>query len=372
MEKISKFNCVYKTRLYLLCNLVFFVTVLSSCVQEKGQGEISIVKDGDRAVAIFIPSDFTKGVNADQLGKEISIRIAGKKENMLGEYEQDNYGVFFRPLIELTPGTNYQVLFKGNLISNLEIPEKTKLSTTSVSGIYPSCDTLPENLLKVYLNFSDPMRKGVSERYLTLLDGEGDTLRNIFLNLNTELWDEKGRQLTVWLDPGRIKRGLQPNEKDGNPLHTGSTYTINVSSDWTDINGTKLDKTYSKKFVTGAKDVLSPEISAWKINLPASGSKQAISISFKESLDHSLLYEAISIIQRDGQQVKGKIFVDDGEQMLLFYPEYHWNAGIYYIKVESRLEDLAGNNLNRLFDRDLMKDKPAGKEESYTRQFVIR
>ena len=32
-----------------------------------------------------------------------------------------------------------------------------------------------------------------------------------------------------------------------------------------------------------------------------------------------------------------------------------WKAGRYRLKIESRLEDLAGNNLNRPFDRDITR-----------------
>jgi hypothetical protein len=345
--------------------------MILGCNSRPGQGEISIVKEGEAAGSIFIPSDSIPGVDNDSLAQQIVIKVAGSRENMLGEYSRDNYGVFFKPIVDLTPGNSYQVLFKGRVISNFTTPVKTINKSVSLDAIYPSSDTLPENLLKIYLNFSQPMRQGVSEKYLTMLDGKGDTLPDIFLNLNTELWDEEGKQLTVWLDPGRIKRGLQPNEKEGNPLKTGSSYTLFISSQWADINGMKLDKGYSKKFITTLKDTQSPDPASWKMNVPASGSRQALSVSFNEPLDHSLLYNTVTIIRRDGEAVKGKIFVKNNERSLLFYPEHHWSAGAYYLKIDSRLEDLAGNNLNRLFDRDLLKDKAAGTDEFFTKQFTI-
>jgi hypothetical protein len=40
------------------------------------------------------------------------------------------------------------------------------------------------------------------------------------------------------------------------------------------------------------------------------------------------------------------------------------------LEVESRLEDLSGNNLNRPFDRDITKQK-AGDKPVYNRDFRI-
>jgi hypothetical protein len=372
MERTYRIILFSRTRLHIICSLVFFIAIFSACNRQPAQGEISIAQEGGISTAIFIPSDSIAGLDKNRLEDEITVRLKGSRESMLGEYIIDNYGVLFKPLIGLTPGNAYQVVFKGKIISNLVIPLTKTDNTVSLNAIYPSADTLPENLLKVYLNFSKPMRQGVSEKYLSMLDGKGDTLHNIFLNLNTELWDEEGKQLTVWLDPGRIKRGLQPNERDGNPLRTGSSYTLAVSKEWADLKGSKLNKSYSKRFIATVKDIQSPDPSNWELNVPGSGTRQALTISFHEVLDHPLLYNTISFVNSDGQAIKGKIFVDNKERSLIFYPEYHWSAGTFNLKIDSRLEDLAGNNLNRLFDRDLLKDKPAGKNEFYTRQFLIK
>lgn len=372
MERIYRSSKFSKTRLHTICNLVFFVAIISACNRQPAQGEISIVQEDGIPTAIFIPSDSIVGLDKNRLEYEISVTLKGSRESVLGEYTSDNYGVLFKPLIGLTPGSAYQIVFRGKIISNLIVPLKKIDNTVSLTAIYPSTDTLPENLLKFYLNFSKPMRQGVSGKYLSMLNEKGDTLHNIFLNLNTELWDEEGKQLTVWLDPGRIKRGLQPNERDGNPLRTGSSYTLAVSKEWTNLNGAKLTRSYTKRFVATAKDIESPNPLNWKMNVPGSGSRQALTISFNEVLDHSLLYNSISIAHHDGQEVKGKVFVSNKERSLIFYPEYHWSAGNYYLEIDSRLEDLAGNNLNRLFDRDLLKDRPAGKKEFHTRQFLIK
>lgn len=343
---------------------------LFSCDGSKKHEQVSIVSEDDRAVALSIPTHLLQGILNDDIENDLHVRMANKTENMLGGYQPHNYAILFKPLIELSPGETYQIIFKGKIISELTIPERKIVLKTSLDAIYPKSDTLPENLLKIYLQFSNPMRQGVSEKHLSILNNEGDTLHNVFLNLNTELWDEEGKQLTIWLNPGRIKRGLQPNENEGMPLKSGNSYIFSVSGEWTDIKGNKLQKSYSKGFVSAPKDIISPDMTLWTINLPAAGSKQALKVDFNEPLDHSLISNTITVI-REGQLVKGKIFVKDEERSFLFYPEKPWTSGDYFLKTDSRLEDLAGNNLNRLFDRDNLKDKPVGKSEFHTKRFYI-
>ncbi len=372
MGKIYSLTSSAKTRLHILCTLVFFAAINSACNRSSGQKGLSIIKDRETYSAVFIPFDSIPGVDKNRLEKEIIVKLEGSRENMLGRYTFNNDGVIFKPLIGLTPGNTYQVVFKGRALTNLTVPQVKKSGATKLTAIYPSADTLPENLLKIYLKFSKPMRRGVSGQYLSMLNEKGDTLKNIFLNLDSELWDEEGRQLTVWLDPGRIKRGLQPNERDGNPLQKGSVYTFAVSTEWTDLQGAKLNKPYTKKFIAVAKDIQSPDPSTWIIKIPKSSSRQALSISFPEALDFALLYNTISIVQPGGHTFNGEMKVNNKEHSLLFYPKTNWKRGTYHFKIDSKLEDLAGNNLNRLFDRDLMKDQnPVAKDRYYTRQFIV-
>ena len=77
------------------------------------------------------------------------------------------------------------------------------------------------------------------------------------------------------------------------------------------------------------------------------------------------------IIRRDGELIEGKILPKEEEKSFLFYPDKPWTSGNYYLITDSRLEDLAGNNLNKLFDRDNIKDKPARISEFYYKRFYI-
>jgi hypothetical protein len=51
--------------------------------------------------------------------------------------------------------------------------------------------------------------------------------------------------------------------------------------------------------------------------------------------------------------VPGVASVDEGERAWRFAPASAWGAGSYALRVDARLEDVAGNSVRRVFDRDL-------------------
>jgi len=178
--------------------------------------------------------------------------------------------------------------------------------------------------------------------------------------------------LTLWLDPGRIKRDLQPNLIMGAPLQKGSIYQVLLNNHWRDIDGDSLADDYQKEFLVGSRDSLSPDPGLWTIYELKSGSTQPLKIDLHESLDYVLLKNAIRIVDSKGSNVMGTLAPEDRETVLSFIPSVPWNKGEYTIEIESRLEDLAGNNLNRLFDKDLTKKNPRRQQELYKRSFRIQ
>jgi hypothetical protein len=203
------------------------------------------------------------------------------------------------------------------------------------------------------LIFSSPMVQGHSLQYIKLINEKGDSLPNTFLYLQQELWNEDGTELTVWLDPGRIKRDLIPNKKMGPPLIAGKHYKLFISGNWEDINGTSLSRSYTKNFVAAVRDSISPSPDKWEIRIPEKNTSTTLEISFGEALDHALLKHAIRIVDSGGAILNGTASIKDDQKTYLFTPVKPWSPGSYEILVEGRLEDLAGNNLNRLFDVDL-------------------
>jgi hypothetical protein len=219
--------------------------------------------------------------------------------------------------------------------------------------IYPSGDRLPANLLRLYLVFDRPMSSGESPSQLSLLDGANGPVDRAFLRLDEELWDPTGTRLTVLFDPGRIKRGLRANLELGPPLIEGRRYTLVVGAGWRDATGRPLGASISKAFTVVAADRTSPNVEAWEFDTPRAGTRQPLVLRFPEMLDRALLASTITIVDPAGTQVRGAIDVGVDERAWTLTPDDRWREGAYELRVLSELEDVAGNNLRRVFDLDM-------------------
>ena len=145
-----------------------------------------------------------------------------------GSYRLTNNRLVFESLFPLQAGVNYHAVFNPSKAGLL--PEGTSFDVieatfrlerprakpeTIVSQVYPTANSLPENLLKFYLHFSTPMSQGNVYNYIHLLNAGGKKLDLPFLEVDEELWNPDGTRLTILLDPGLIKSGLLPREHYG-------------------------------------------------------------------------------------------------------------------------------------------------------------
>lgn len=263
--------------------------------------------------------------------------------------------LIFHPILPFSEGLTYVATYPGLNTLTFTIPTQTYTPTTVVA-IYPNRDTIPENILKMYLHFSAKMSVGKSYVNLCITNGAGDTIPLPFLDLDPELWNENGTRLTLWFDPGRIKRDLVPNQLLGAPLEQGQTYTLHISREWPDAAGHLLDRTFQKSFYVSEADRSTPLPDDWDIHTPAAQSVQPLMLQWEESLDEALLRRAFSVWDKEDQTITGNIELGQSQMSWSFSPHSPWKKGTYKIRIKSNLEDLAGNNLNRPFDRDLMKN----------------
>src|SRR6478609_3463751 len=260
-------------------NLLFFVLLLLFACKDS-QKDISILWDDNKAKAISIPAKMLSGISKDSITAYVKIRKLHTNDsaNILGDYRFDG-GILFEPLIPFQRGADYTVWIGNKHAAQFHIPLNDKHIVAEVMTIYPQLDTLPENLLKIYIQFSQPMREGESLKYVKLLKNNKDTLPDVFLDLQPELWNDDRTAITIWLDPGRIKRDLQPNLRMGAPLHVHEEYQLVVLKQWQDAEGISMQKNFSKSFVTTIRDSLSPNPVQWKINSPKALSKEPLIIS---------------------------------------------------------------------------------------------
>ena len=139
--------------------------------------------------------------------------------------------VCFLPRFPFVAGMRYSLLAHRNPadaaetppeVWNIQRPAEDAEPVASVVAIYPGGGEVPVNLLKLYVQFSEPMSEGWAQRAVRVCrDDTLEPLEDVFLPMEPELWDRQRQRLTLLLDPGRIKRGLVPNLEAGYPLTEG-------------------------------------------------------------------------------------------------------------------------------------------------------
>ena len=114
-------------------------------------------------------------------------------------------------------------------------------------------------------------------------------------------------RLTIFIDPGRIKRGVLPLENVGPALEAGKRYSLVIDSAWKDGAGRPLKESFQKLFLVGAPDREPPDPSKWKVQLPASGTHNPLVVLFPEPMDNALTQRVIHITDASGKTVAGQI-----------------------------------------------------------------
>lgn len=356
-------------RLGCMLNLIFFVQFFVLACQQNEKEEIRIIWKNKQAVGISIPKNLPG--DADSVSQLLNIKIAGNDAAIIGNYTRVGGEISFTPVIPFSRGMEYELFYRDKIIGKIKIPMANVSEAAVVAAVYPSADTVPENLLKIYLQFSAPMREGEALKHIALVDSEGDTVSGVFLDLQPELWNEERTVLTVWLDPGRIKRDLIPNRQMGNPLQKGKQYSVVVSNKWKDVQGLALQQEYRKKFYVGDRDSRSPQTETWVMSLPHIATKEPLKVHMNEPLDYFLLQETISIADEKENIVAGNIKIYENESGFEFIPDQPWKAGRYKLQVAFYLEDLAGNNLQRLYDREISRQPEKKEEPLCVKEFVV-
>ena len=285
---------------------------------------------------------------------------------MLGTYHVEENAIRFEPQYPLVPGLSYQASFqpaelpvnKGDrreLTAVVRVPTENLTAVTVVTHVYPTADVLPENLLKFYVHFSAPMSRGHIYDYIRLFDAGGKQVELPFLEIDEELWDDSMTRLTIFIDPGRIKRGVLPLEDVGPALETGKRYSLVIDNAWKDGAGKPLKESFQKQFLVGTPDREPPDPSRWNVQLPASGTQNPLVVLFPEPMDNALTQRVIHITDASGKTVAGRIDLTDQERRWSFQPHGPWQRGQHQLVIQTTIEDLAGNNIGKQFDVDLFE-----------------
>ncbi len=281
--------------------------------------------------------------------------------------------VRFVPLFPLDAGREYDVVFDPSRVARdgvprmpatmavISLPAVVQVPSTVVAAVYPAGDVIPENLLRMYVQFSGPMGQQGGLEHVVLLDARGRELPDALLPLDTELWNGDRTRFTLLFDPGRVKRDILPNRRMGRPLHAGDRITLVVKKDWLDARGVPLASEFRREYRVGAADERALDTAAWRVAPPPAGARDPLTVTFPEALDHGLLQRALGVT-RAGAPVPGEPRIENGATRWLFVPRDAWQAGDYTLVVLPILEDVAGNRIGRRFE--VMSPGEAAPEES--------
>lgn len=286
---------------------------------------------------------------------------------MLGQYSIESDRLRFVPQFPLESGIRYRAVYRpsqlpenaasesADVTSIFQLPDRISIPTTFVKAIYPSTDVVPENLLKFYIHFSASMSRGDIYDHIHLFDGQGREVRLPFLEIDEELWGSEMTRLTLFIDPGRIKRGVLPLEEVGPSLVEGGSYTLEIDHRWLDGNGNPLKEAYRKRFRVGPPDRRPPDQADWKIQTPKSGARDPLKVIFSEPMDHALAQRVIRVVDNTGSGLEGEVRLEENERKWIFTPTRAWRRGSYRLVILTTIEDLAGNNIGKPFEVDVFQ-----------------
>jgi hypothetical protein len=316
----------------------------------------------------------------------VSVKSDPSGAAIAGRYSIDGDSLVFTPSFPFDPGREYlAVLNPSKLPAQADDPIVTAVLArpappptppTRVTQVYPSGSELPENQLRMYIHFSAPMGLRGGLEHIALLDDRGREVRDPFLPLDAEFWNDDRTRYTVFFDPGRQKRGILPNRDMGRALRAGRRYTLVVRTTWLDGHGKPLAEEFRDEFRATAADEHPLDAATWRIAAPAVGTRDPLTVSFPEPLDHGLLRRAIGVERaaedRRWTAITGEDGVDAGETRWSFVPAEPWAAGQYQLVALSILEDRAGNRIGRPFEVDNFRRADASAEPArIARPFTI-
>jgi hypothetical protein len=282
--------------------------------------------------------------------------LAGRDAHLqstAGHFAEADGDTLFVPRFPLIDGVSYSLLIDGVEAAAAVVPLTASTPTTRLTSIHPTAIEMPLNLLRIYITFSAPMSEGFAAGAIRARRVEtGELLDDVFLPMDPELWDESRQRLTLLLDPGRIKRGLVPHAEAGYPLTEGEPIGISVDRSMRDAAGRPLRAGGGRVYKVGPANRARIDPNAWQISTPAAGSTDGLMVTFDRPLDHALLQRCLEV--RYGKKaVAGGVAVDGGERIWRFEPTAPWQAGGHSLRVDTILEDVAGNSVRRVFDREL-------------------
>ncbi len=219
-----------------------------------------------------------------------------------------------------------------------------------VDVVYPTSQAVPENVLRFYVYFTRAMQRHSLAASVRLLDSNGSEIEGAVYRGRYELLSADGKRLTVLMNPGRVKTGLDSHELLGRAVSAGKTFTLVIGPEARDTRGCPLGDRYRKQLqvLPARLQAIDPEV--WGLEIPEAGTQESVAVHLDRPYDHVSLYHRIRVRDRSGALVPGTIGLGENEQSWRFTPGSAWQDSHYELVINTLLEDLAGNRVGRPFE----------------------
>ncbi len=297
-------------------------------------------------------------------GQYLNYEQIKDKHGIIGKIQKENSHIIFRPLVPFDLDTDYTFLSKSHIIP-FRLENEADKQSLQVTHIFPSTDEIPANILKWYILFSKPVNPIKIYDHIQFLDDNNNVIDRSILNLGAPLLSSDGMLLTVWIEPGRQKRDLGPNQHLGSVFEPSKKYTLLIANTLKDTQGNTIQESYTHKFTSYQADRKKLSIDDFHPMPIHANTQQTLEVKCKEQLDYGSLIDAFSIYY-ENKLVDGKVSFDYQTKSIKFTPFSIWKKGTYTLIFESQLEDLAGNNFLHLFDRPVQEDSNTAPKQSFT------
>jgi len=218
--------------------------------------------------------------------------------------------------------------------------------------ISPSGDSIPENLLRIGLQFDAPLGSQLDMRHVRLMDASDQPIDNALLDI--PLASRDGKRVSLLLHPGRIKTGVGPNLAVGPALHEGATVVLL-------IDDPQLPRPLKKSWSVGPAISANIDVQAWRIQAPQAGTRKPLRLEFPAALDAGSL-QMIAVASPNGSRMHGTATLIENETGWQFIPSVPWRAGNYRIRVHPDLEDPQGNRMCSAFEQIQQSGKACDDE----------
>ena len=297
-----------------------------------------------------------------------STKIPADGVPMMGTVTFDEAGkaLVFRPRFPFLRGYPHLAVFS---LGDKNVPFTFTLAAEShvpalVRTLEPHRKVLPANQLRLYVTFSQAMRRKDAMNYISLQQKNGSPVPQPFVEIPEGLWDKAGKRLTLIFHPGRIKRGVGPNQVMGPVLEAGKSYVLRIDQTMPDALGRPLADAFEHPFRVKAADRQKPNTQAWQITTPGAQSRDILTVTFDEPLDRALSLRLLQVLDEEGP-IQGAIQQGASGTTWQFTPTSAWKIGAHRLRINVLLEDLAGNNLRDTFETEIRTEAADRGGEDY-------